>query len=196
LRTFAATTFAVILVVSVTLSVVATAVYLGQPSRPNTTTKTITSTTTTSISTTINASDDVSLAFANHMMLIPSMNVSALVNGYEHNATVVWKGTIGAMCSCSYLNGTNLSVDWNLLFQGPSDTNFFLGNETYYVVPVGTTYVVNSNFDFQASNSLFGRINGTVSAQDSYVHVGSTWLISNEAWNFTSFEVQYPVIAG
>lgn len=187
------TTFVAILVVSVALSVVATAVSLGQPSQRSTITKTIGST-TTSIFTTINASEEVSLAFANHMMLIPSMNVSALVRGYEDNATMAWTGAIGFVGSD--LNGANVAIAWNRLFQGPSDTDFLLGNETYHVAPVGSRYVVSSNFDFQASNYVLGKINGTVSGQDSYVNVGSRWLISNEIWNFTSFYIQNPSIAG
>jgi len=165
-----------------------------------TVTETSTSTVTTSVTatatsispTTINASEVIA-AFANHLILITTLNVSAIDSGYVDSPTVVWKGespSSSGSLSGSNVNGPNVGIGWSDFFRGSSATSLVLGNETYHVAAVGGIYVVNSDFGFQGYGSETGKFNGTISGQDSYVRVGNTWLISNETLDFISFYEQ------
>ena len=159
----------------------------------STRTVTVTSTTTTALSTIPDAYDQVGSAYANHRLLLDSDNISALVSEYERNATIEWTGAAGGLTG----NFTGLGTIGIKLrsFTGQSD-NFSLSNESQTMGAKGSDWVVNSTFNFYGYSQAEGKINTTITAQDSYAHVGNAWLISRETWNFTNYDLQYPVSAG
>jgi len=53
-------------------------------------TRVVTFTTTGAVSTIPDSYDQVASAYANHLLLFDSRNVSALADGYDTNATIVW----------------------------------------------------------------------------------------------------------
>jgi hypothetical protein len=139
--------------------------------------------------TTSDANEQVATAYANHLTQLSTRNIPALVSGYESNATVEWTGVAPGM------NGD---------YSGSADIKILLGSFTgkfinfsyshsYQSIRVkGNVSVVNSTFDFQGFSTVVGKVNGTVIAQDLYVHAsGSSWLISSEIWNFTRFNEQF-----
>jgi hypothetical protein len=168
-------------------------------------TKTVTST-VTSIQ---QSAAVVSGLFAEHILLLESRNVSAIVSQYAGNATIAW--TSEAQCECNSVNGNytgtaNITRLMKQLLFGIDPNGFSFGtksfmaeNLTQSVAATSNTLVtVNSTFVMLEQSIAEGEINGTVSAQDFYVYsaTGHTWLISRESWDFLSFDIQNPAISG
>src|ERR1700730_7397843 len=86
---------------------------------------------TSIVTTTQQATDVVGASFANHMLLIGSGNVSAIVNQYERNATVTWKGNANGRQG-TYTNTRDLG---NLLEDGfgTGANSFVIGNVTQLI---------------------------------------------------------------
>jgi len=157
-------------------------------------TKTVTSTTTvTTVSTVPDAYEQVASAYANHLLLLDSRNVSALLSGYESNATVVWTGDAMGLQG-NYTGIGNGSGEIGRVFEyiPGSMINLTLSNENQTIGGVQGGYWVNSTFDWAGYSSLAGPVGGSVAAQDSYVYVGNTWLIARETWTFLSFSCEFP----
>jgi hypothetical protein len=148
-------------------------------------TKTATLTVTTS-----DAYEQVQNAYASHMTVLSTRNPSAVVSGYESNATVEWTGVVAGLTG-NYSGAADIKI---LLgsFIGKF-LNFSLSNEYQSVGVKGNVSVINSTFNFQGYSSVVGQVNGTIAAQDVYEHVGSSWLIARETWNFAQFNEQFPV---
>jgi hypothetical protein len=129
----------------------------------------------------------VASSYTNHLLLLDSKNASALTAGYESNATVEWKGYSGG-CDGNY---TGLEDVDGLLGTLVRANYLLVSNETQNIMAEGSHWVVTSEFAFggngSASGPFEGNFQGTISAQDSYVHVGSVWLIASETWDFTYF---------
>jgi hypothetical protein len=139
--------------------------------------------------------DQVSASFSNHLQQLSARNVSALVGGYQSNATVVFEGNAPGFIG-SYKGADNLNVLFRSILGKYANytTSFVLGNQTNRLTVSDDTALVNSSFDFAERGGLLGSLNATVIAQTSYIHQGSSWLISRESWNFTRFEMQYRII--
>jgi hypothetical protein len=162
-----------------------------------------TSTRTTSPVAASTAYDQVSDSFAKHIFLLSSRNASAIASQYEQNANVTWFG--GGYYSIFLLGNYNGTKDilflMNSSFIGHGDS-FTLGNVTRHIVNVSdNSATVESSFVFFGQKSFFGTasigsVNGTISAQDFYVYsaANSAWLISQETWNFTSFNSGIPML--
>jgi hypothetical protein len=146
-------------------------------------TKTVTVTLTTS-----NAYEQVASAYASHVAELDSINIPALASGYQRNATVEWVGMVPGMVG-TYSSEPNIEILWGS-FLGKF-INFSVSKEHQSIGVEGNVSVVNSTFDFRAYSSIVGNVNGSVIAQDVYGHVGSSWLISRETWNFTQFDEQF-----
>jgi hypothetical protein len=149
-------------------------------------TKTVTVTATTS-----DAYEQVADAYANHLGELSARNIPAMVSGYESNATVEWTGVVPGMTG-NYSGAANIKILLQGDFTGKF-LNFSLSKEYQSVGVKGNVSAVNSTFTFQGYNAVEGETNGTVLAQDTYEHVGNSWLIAYEIWNFTSFYVQFYV---
>ena len=146
---------------------------------------------TKTVSVTVTTSDSyeqVASVYATHLLQFSARDKTALVSGYESNATVEWTGAVTGLVGNYY--GT---ADIEILFGSFTGKflNFSLSNNYQSVGVKGNVSVVNSTFSFQGYSSVVGQVNGTIVAQDVYMHVGSSWLIARETWNFTQFDEQF-----
>ena len=152
-------------------------------------------TTTATVTTQLPAGDYnlVVSAYTNHLSVLSSRNVSALLGGYESNSMVEWTGEAAGLQG----NYTGDGIGRVLTTLLGHMTNFTLSNETQPIVGVqGRYWVVNSTFHWAGYSTVDGILTGTVAAEDSYVHVGNTWLIARETWTWTSFTCQFPGCLG
>ena len=149
-------------------------------------TKTVTATLTTT-----NPNEQVANAYANHLLLLPFSGhyASAVANQYEASATIEWTG-IEAAGTGNFSGSNNIEIALGS-FIGKF-INFSVSVESQSIDAKGNVSVVNSTLGFRAYSSVVGRVNGTIVAQDVYEHVGPSWLIARETWNFTQFNVQFP----
>jgi len=193
----------VLLSVGVVLLLVgALAGYLfGVNSMPEQTTTAVTTTTTTlislsTVSTVPDAYDQVASTYANQLLLLDAMNISALMSGYEGNATVEWKGNSGG-CDGNYSGTGDIARPLGAMLA--NDTYFLVSNETQMIKAEGNYWVVNSAFHFVGNSTAdksiaspyIGTFQGAIAAQDSYVHVGPRWLITSETWNFIRLDTPF-----
>ena len=154
--------------------------------------KTVTLTTT--VVPTQQAAEIVGDVFAQHMLSLTSGNVSAIVSQYERNANVTWMGQrdFGDFCYAGLYAGSNvmtLFVD----FLDRVTPALVIGNVTRIVTAEANgSVVVNSTFGFAGNGPTNGIVNGTVSAEDSYAYstTNGAWLISQETWDFITFNSQ------
>ena len=146
-------------------------------------TKTITVTLTTS-----DPYEQVASAYASHLAQWSAGNISAVASGYESNATVEWTGVVPGL-NGNYSGTGNIKILWGDFFG--KLLNSSLSNEHQSVGATGSVPVVNSTFDFHGYSAIEGKVNGTVLAQDTYEHVGNSWLIAHEVWKFTQYYVQF-----
>jgi hypothetical protein len=137
------------------------------------------------------ASEQVASAYADHLMQVEARNVTALVDGYESNATLEWTGAEAAGTG-NYSGSTAINAMLTS-FLMTKLVSFSLSNPSQSIVANNESVVVNSTFDFQGYSSVVGIVSGRVVAQDVYEHTGGSWLIARETWNFTQFIEQYPV---
>jgi len=165
--------------------------------------ETTTELSTTTVSTTGSTYDQVADSFANHILLLSERNATALASLYAENATVTWNGAgnndVGGLAGL--YNGTDILLLMRVSFIGRGGS-FAIGNVTRAVSAVtADSATVDSTFEIYGQDYNFGMpiggyatsFNGTVSAYDSYVYSEPTgsWLISNETWSFTTFNIQY-----
>jgi hypothetical protein len=168
-----------------------------------------TKTVTTTVISTQGATGLVSGLYAEHILLLDSRNVSAIVNQYEDNATIVW--TSEAQCECNSLDGTytgaaNITLLMKQLLFGTDANGFSFGTKSFVAenltesvaVASNGSVTVDSTFGIMEQSIASGKINGTASAGDSYTYstASGAWLISRETWDFLSYSVQNPAIAG
>jgi hypothetical protein len=149
-------------------------------------------TVTTTVVSTQQAVEMVGGVFAQHMLSFTSGNVSTTVSQYERNATVTWTGHGGDFCYAGLYAGSNIMILFGVFFRqvAPALT---MGNVNRTVtVEANGSLVVNSTFDFAGHGVTYGIVNGTVSAEDSYVYstTNGAWLISQERWDFITFNPQ------
>jgi hypothetical protein len=148
-------------------------------------TKTVTTTATVTVSTIPIAYEQVASAYANRFLLYEAKNVSALLNGYESNATVQWTGQ--AQPVAGNHTGSNEISTLLGIFPGQMENLTVTIDDQSPVVLKGDYLVIDSTFDFAGYSTVDGNIRGTIAAQDSYAHVGSSWLIARETWNILRF---------
>ena len=136
-------------------------------------------------------------SFDNHMQLVASRDVSALVVEYERNASVTWTGE-SAGFGGSYNGTTSIKYEFKTTLGDWFAPAFSVSNETESVIATGgASAYVSSAFLFSGRSNVMGNFSGTVLAQDSYSYSSAGgWLISRETWNFTRFNIQYSVISG
>ena len=151
-------------------------------------TRVVTTTTTAAVSTVPDAYQQVASGYANHLLLLDSRNMTALAGGYDRNATIEWTG-VAAGLTGSYVGLADIRILLTSFVGKFNDLS--LSNESQTIGGRGDYWVVNSSFNLYGHSSIIGNFNGTVVAQDSYVHTGNSWSIAHETWNFTKYNVQY-----
>lgn len=143
--------------------------------------------------------EDFANAFAQHLFVFSSRNVSAIVSQYTLTANVTWNGL---MCwDGLYPDAGNNSGQYaDLLgivfdeshnpFAATGLHSVFVGNMTNVsVTQTGEGTVVNATFGLVAE-ATEGNFAATVSAQDTYVYSAAAgWLISGELWHFLNYYV-------
>jgi hypothetical protein len=149
---------------------------------------------TTTVTPTQEAAATVGDSLARHLLSFSSGNVSAIVSQYEGNATVTWMGHGGAFCDAGLYSGSNIRLMFGTFLDRVAPA-LAIGDATWTVTPEanGTT-VVNSTFDFAGQGPVYGIVNGTVSAQDSFEYstTNGAWMVSQETWDFLTFSSQFP----
>jgi WD40 repeat protein len=126
------------------------------------------------------------------MRVLASRNASAIVRQFEGNANVTWTGRASGLTGL-YVGADTIGLLLNASFLSRS-TSFAIANATQEILAVSDrSATVNSSFDFTGQSPIYGNFNGTVRAQDSLVYSATSggWLISQEIWNFTTFNAQY-----
>jgi hypothetical protein len=157
-------------------------------------TRTVTSTTTITTPLPAGYYDQIVAAYSSHLTAVGSRNVTALLSGYETNATVEWIGNAAGLGGNYTGLGNGSGGIGRLLGYFPGNmVNLTLSQESQPMVGVqGSHLVAGSTFSWYGFNSYDGDISGIVAAQDSYAHVGNTWLIASETWTWISFVCQFP----
>jgi hypothetical protein len=138
----------------------------------------------------------VASAFADHMQLIASRNVSAIINQYETNDNVTWTGNAPGLKGL--YSGVDDTSTLFRYFLGHA-SSFLVGNVTEAtVIQSAISAVVNSSFSFRGQSTVWGNFSGSVAAEDFFVFSPTTgaWMISQEIWNFHSLEYQFPIVVG
>jgi hypothetical protein len=154
--------------------------------------------------------EQVAGAYSSHLVDLDSKNITALVEGYERNATVEWvqplsnEGNYRFGLTGNYTGWGELQIVLQA-YLVRSLENFSMSDESQSMSLTndGSSWLVDSAFHFSAYTSILGDINATVVAQDWYsqaftqpalgTHAAGSWVISREVWNFTSYNVQYRV---
>lgn len=146
--------------------------------------------------TTSDAYEQVSDAYAHHLMELNARNIGAVAGEYESNATIEWTGVVAGLTG-NYSGAVNIEI---LLgsFIGKFNSNFSLSNEYQSIGEVkgSNAWMVNSTFNIHGYDAAVGNVNGTLVAHDTYERVGSSWLIAHEVWDFTQYYVQFYVGTG
>lgn len=157
-------------------------------------TRTVTLTTTVTASLPTEDYSQVASAYANHLLMVSTRNVTALLSGYESNATVEWTGQASGLGGNYTGTGNESGSIGRLLGTFPGNmVNLTLSEDSQPTVGVqGNSLVVGSTFSWNGFNSYDGNISGLVVAQDSFAYSGNTWLIAHETWTWISFVCQFP----
>jgi len=154
-------------------------------------TRTVTSTTTiTTTSTAMGAYEQVAGAYEGYLSTLNSSKASALQSDYERNATIVWTGASPGLAG-TYAGSSNIEI---LLSQFLTDLvpKLTITNETHTIGPEGSTWIVDSTFDFAGNSTIVGKVSGIIAANCSYTDNDNSWLISRQVWNFLEYDTQYP----
>ena len=111
------------------------------------------------------------------------------MSDYGPNPEMVWNGvTQGLGGTYTGLRAIDETFEG---FMGAT-SSFSVDNETWRTTPIGSdSALVNSTFSFNGENGVVGSFSGAVVGRDYYSQVDGGWYISQEDWNFTSFNVQY-----
>lgn len=165
-------------------------------------------TVTTTVVPTQQAVETVGDTFAQHLLSfslaygnsLTSANVSAIVSQYEGNANDTWIGHGGDFCDVGLHAGSGNIFTLLGAFIGQVGPGLAIANVTRTVTAEANGSVsVNSTFDFAGHSLTYGIVNGTVSAEDSYAYstTNGAWLISQETWDFITFNTQlHPACIG
>jgi type II secretory pathway pseudopilin PulG len=145
------------------------------------------------------SANEIRSAYAAHFKNIESQNLTAVVRGYENNASIDFKGNVSSLAG-HYAGLASILV----LYQSVLSPNVFgtvnLTNMSYDVnVLGGGKAIVNSTFTMHGNSTMFSTLRGgspapgtytaSVSSGVTYVRLGTAWLISAETWDFITFDL-------
>ena len=143
-------------------------------------------------------------SLVSHLAKLENLDSSGALADYATNATMIVSGVsqgAGPATGTRTYTGTGeICTPLNYLFGGSSCLSGFpLSTKSFQFtiqsfnttrLPDGTVEI-SANLAFVGSSGLDGAFNGTISARYEYTFQHGTWLISQEDWNFTRFDVQY-----
>lgn len=126
-------------------------------------TRTVTATTTVTDSSAQSAYEQVASAYASRFLLYDARNVSALLNGYESNATVELTGLASGLAG-NY-TGSDAISPLLAFFPGKMVNLTVTIDSQTPVVLKGEYLVINSTFDFAGYSTVDGKISGTIAVR-------------------------------
>jgi hypothetical protein len=149
-------------------------------------------TVTVTVSTIPTAYQELANASTNHLVAIESRNVTALLLGYESNATLHLMGNAPGLAG-TYHGVSEIAALLNVSFPARIE-NLTLADINQTVIgPQESYWVVNSSFNWEGYSVIDGSVSGTILAQDIYVHqANGTWAIANETWDSTRYYCMFP----
>lgn len=157
---------------------------------------TLTSTSTLAVTVTVStvpvAYQELANVSTNHLVAIQSRNVTAMLLGYESNATLRLMGSASGLAG-TYHGVSEIAALMNVSFPARVE-NLTLSDVSQTVIgPRGSYWVVNSSFNWEGYSVIDGSVSGTILAQDIYVHqANGTWAIANETWDSTRYYCMFP----
>ncbi len=138
------------------------------------------------------ANSSVVQAVEVHISKLSQRNVQAALLDYASNSTVIWTGTTQGWGGI--YNSTYKDVVLRDFFGLPSILNFTMqlpyGVQTGAAVP--GTAIALTTIRFGGLSRCVDDFSGLIQASYSLVNQKGVWLITQEDWNFTSFNVTYP----
>jgi hypothetical protein len=147
-----------------------------------------------------NPAQEVKSAYASHLKDLESENLTAVVAAYQANATVVFKGSIAGIQG-SYVGARDIKVLYDGLLSPNILGTLNISNLTYAVNVLrgGRQAAVNSTFVMHGNSTMLSLLHGagpvsgayvaSIVSFTSYVLDGDAWLISNETWDFATFNL-------
>jgi hypothetical protein len=156
---------------------------------------TVTSVSTVTTTVTIDSAQEVTNAYLSYIQEVKTENITAIVDLYANNATVVYEVSNPTGGAGSGGDGTAQIIQlYNQdIFYGITSVNF--GNESYSVPALGN----GSEATIHANLTIYGNFNpssapgshasvyvANLALSLQYVHVGQKWLISGETWNLVN----------
>lgn len=166
-----------------------------------------------SISTTSNATQEVEGVYATYVRnfrSLNSMNVTALVNEYENNATLFVGDNLtnGDSNCCTFVptvgaihDSGNIEVFYDSVYgsRGQDTANITETNSETF--EKGTSFVVNSTFTISgnetymvnSTTSAIAKYSGTISLSSTYMRVGNGWLIAYQQWLWNTYTACGPI---
>ncbi len=136
----------------------------------------------------------VNSSFTEHLLHLGSRNTFAATNDFEDGAQMAWSGSGFANAGGFAGNYTGLRAI-NEVYEGLLEipTSLSIVNESWTLATTGPeSAVVHSSLGFEGyGNATHGEgFDAQVVGTDYYV-AANGWQISQEFWNFTSFDWQY-----
>jgi hypothetical protein len=152
----------------------------------------------------INSSLGLYQSWVSHLAKLQDLDPSAALQDDAPNATMVVSGPsegAGPATGTETYNGTSeICMPINFLFGGsscltgfpfsPKSFQFTIESFNSTTVPNGTFEIV-ANLTFAGVSRTAGNFAGTMSVRYEYAFQDGAWLISQEDWDFTTFNVEY-----
>ncbi len=132
---------------------------------------------------------EVRSTFDSHVQSISNRDISSVMQQYQTNSLLVWEGYNNAQgLGGTYTGSGNIQLLYDKALG--SAQVFNLNILSYHQQNISTSLAtVNATLGMSGQSTFLGNISGTVSVQVNYIPSGSSWVISNETWNFITFSV-------
>ena len=144
-------------------------------------------------------------SWLSHLAKLEALEPSTAIEDYTTNASMVIAGIPMPGIDGTYTGMSNVSESLSLLFGNSSNypnlspmalhaSVMQIQIESYKGATLnGSDATIEANLSITGSSYLWGFYNGTIASNYHYVSQNGVWLISREDWNFSTFQVQYPV---
>ncbi len=140
---------------------------------------------------TLSGSSDLVGAWLSHVLKLHDLNTTGALLDYAQNATMIVNGTSQGLGG-TYNGVEEISLPLDTLFGKSSNFSFVIYSySTSITQSSNDTATINAELAFSGMAHVLGAYNGTISASYSYRYYGGGWLISQEVWDFETFNVQF-----
>jgi hypothetical protein len=139
-----------------------------------------------------------------HLTKLEDLDPASAIQDYTANATVNFWGSGFGNQTANFIGTDQIESVLDVFFQNASSTSLpgemtRLAPRSWQIavqslnpieLPDGSD-LIKSNLSFSGSSDLFGAFNGTASTTTQFSYQSGIWLITQEEWDFTSFNLQY-----